>query len=170
MKTSDFEEQFTAWLDGRLPVEEGAAFEKELLARGFDPAAERHAAGQLGKMLRQHSPAPVLGNAEFFNHQLLHRIAEEQPATSVAAPRRAWWSLPRMAWAGMACLLLSAALFLAIIPHGTPVDRSDYFAQVLDARPGDDSISADTVYTARDNVTVVWLDGLDYLPADYQLQ
>ena len=170
MKTSNFEEQFTAWLDGQLNGDECAAFEKELLTRGFDPATERRAAGQLGKVLRQHSTAPMLGNAEFFNHQLLHRIAQEQPVASVAGPRRAWWSLPRMAWTGAACLLVAAALFFATIPHGTPVDRSDYFAQVLDARPGDDSISADTVYTARDNVTVVWLDGLDYLPADYQLQ
>ena len=54
--------------------------------------------------------------------------------------------------------------------HGAPRDKSPYFAQVIDARPLAEGVSADTVYTARDNVTVVWLGGLDYLPADYKLQ
>ena len=169
MKTSDsdFETNFTAWLDGRLTGDALAAFETEMRARGFDPAVERSAAGQLGKLLREHSFAPALSNAEFFNHQLLHRIAQDQPSTPT---RRAWFTLPRLVWAGAWCLLAAALLFQALIPHGGPRDRSPYFAQVIDARPLDSGISADTVYTARDNVTVVWLDGLDYLPADYKLQ
>ena len=167
MTTSDFDQQFSAWLDGQLTGDELAAFEKELAARGFDPAAERRAAGRLGKMLRAHSSAPALANAEFFNRQLQHRIALAEPAP---ASRRGWFAWPRMVWAGAWCLLAAGMMFQAFIPHGAAPDRSDYFAQVIDARPLDAGISADTVYTARDNVTVVWLDGLDYLPADYQLQ
>ena len=41
---------------------------------------------------------------------------------------------------------------------------------MVDARTFEPTISATTVYDPRDNVTVLWLDGLDYLPADYVLQ
>ena len=170
MKTSDFEENFTAWLDGRLTGDALAALENEMRARGFDPAAERGAAGPPAELLRKHSAAPPLHNADFFNHQILHRIAEEQPAAPVARSSGGWWTLPRLAWAGAWCLLLALFLFQTVIPHGAPRDKSPYFAQVIDARPLADGISADTVYTARDNVTVVWIGGLDYLPADYKLQ
>jgi hypothetical protein len=47
---------------------------------------------------------------------------------------------------------------------------STYFATVVDSRTFDPTISANTVYDPQDNVTVLWIDGLDYLPADYALQ
>lgn len=170
MKPFEFEEKFTAWLDGQLSREEATAFEQELSTRGFDPAAERHAGAELGKFLRSHSPAPQLANPDFFNHQILHRIELEQPITRPAT-RGFWWSLPRLAAAGAFCLLIAAALFYTLVPYGaSAVDHSPYFAEVIDARPMDDTLSADTIYTARDNVTVVWIGGLDYLPAEYQLQ
>ena len=40
----------------------------------------------------------------------------------------------------------------------------------VEAWPADPSISATTVYNPDDNVTVVWLDGLDYIPATYALK
>jgi len=170
MKPFDFEEKFTAWLDGKLPSGDHAEFERELEARGFDLSAERTSAAELGALLREHSLPPALSNAEFFNHQLRHRIAQEDPAGSLPGERRSWWSLPRLAWSGAFCLLVAGVLFQALIPRGTGADPSPYFAEVIDARPLSEGISADTIYTPRDNVTVVWLDGLDYLPASYQLQ
>ena len=50
------------------------------------------------------------------------------------------------------------------------MNRSPYFATVVDSRTFDPTVSASTVYDPRSNVTVLWLDGLDYLPADYALQ
>jgi hypothetical protein len=176
MNTSNFEEKFTAWIDGRLAGEELVVFERELTRRGFDPATERRAAGQLGDLLRTHSPARTLANADFFNRQILHRIEQEQPAATAAredAASRSRWTLPRLAWSGAFCLLIATVLFQALIPRGGPAPMekmAPYFAEVIDARPLDPDISADTIYTARDNVTVIWLDGFDYLPADYQLQ
>jgi anti-sigma factor RsiW len=166
MKTSDFEIRFTAWLDGRLPAAEVAAFEEEMCARGFDPAAERTAAEQTSALLARHSPAPTLPNADFFNHQILHRIEQEQRAER---PAHRWWTLPRLAWAGAFSLLAAAAMFKALIPVGAP-DPSPYFATVVDARTYEPTIFASTVYNPRDNVTVLWLDGLDDLPADFALQ
>jgi len=52
----------------------------------------------------------------------------------------------------------------------TMADQSAYFATVVDARTFENNVSASTVYNSRDNVTVLWLDGLDYLPADSVVQ
>lgn len=169
MKTSEFESQFTAWLDGRLAPEQAAAFEGELRARGFDPTAERRAAEGVRSLLRRHSGAPALSNPDFFQHQLLHRIEQDARGVLEDVPRRSWWTFPRLTWAGVASLLAAALLFWVAVPAPDP-DRSPYFATVVDARTYEPTISATTVYDPRDNVTVLWLDGLDYLPADYALQ
>ena len=170
MKHSDFEGRFTAWLDGQLTEDDRLKFEGELVERGFDPAGERAAARRLGDLLGSHSIAPTLRNPDFFNHQLRHRIAQEEPAAASQSERRGWWSLPRLAFGGAFCLVVAAVLFQTLIPRGSAPDQTPYFAEVIDARPLSVGISADTIYTARDNVTVVWIDGLDYLPASYQLQ
>lgn len=178
MKTSEFEEKFTAWTDGRLSPEETIAFEKTMAERGFDPVAERRAAARLSQVLNGRSaPTPALANPDFFHHQLLHRIAQETPGSASAAapaPRGAWRTLPRLAWGAAFCLLIATVCFQAFIPHGRDVaakpERSPYFAQVIDARPLDPRISAETRYTERDNVTVVWLAGMDDLPANFVIR
>src|SRR4026209_1930799 len=68
-----FEERFTAWVDGQLSGDELAEFEKEL-AQHPDAASERAAAQKLTKLLREHSTAPALTNAEFFNLQIQQHI------------------------------------------------------------------------------------------------
>src|SRR6187401_2112119 len=118
MKTSDFDQQFTAWLDGKLSPEEASAFEQEMRSRGFEPEAERTAALKLGDLLRAHSQAPALGHEQFFNHMLQRQIATEQPQASRAVARRSWFGIPWLAWAGAACLLISAVLIKAWIPVG----------------------------------------------------
>ncbi len=163
-----FEEQFTAWVDGKLTGDELAAFEKQL-AEHPEAMAEREDAHRLGDFLRSHPTAPKLTNPDFFNHQLMQRIAAETPriAEKVA---HSFWTLPRLLWAGAFSMVVAVALFRATIPMGTPATGDQkYFAQVVEAWPSDPSISATTVYSPEDNVTVVWLDGLDYIPATYAL-
>ena len=168
MKT--FEERFTAWVDGQFTGPELAEFEKEL-ATHPEAAAERAEARKLGDLLREQT-APKLGNADFFNHQLMQRIAAEMPRATEPVKARGWgWSLPRLAFAGAACLVIAGGLFKTLIPAAvSPGEKSKYYAQVVEAWPADPSISATTVYNPTDNVTVVWLDGLDYIPATYALK
>ena len=168
MKT--FEERFTAWVDGQLTGPDLADFEKEL-ATHPEAAAERAEARKLGDLLRA-QPAPPLGNADFFNHQLMQRIAAETPRAAEPVRARGWfWSLPRLAFAGAACLVIAGGLFKTLIPAAVPPgEKSKYYAQVVEAWPADPSISATTVYNPADNVTVVWLDGLPYIPATYALK
>jgi hypothetical protein len=164
MKT--FEERYTAWIDGKLSGVELTHFERELDATA---PADKENVQQLGDFLRQHSKAPTLANADFFTHQIMHRIASEgmQPPQS----RRWKWSIPRLAWAGALSLLVAGVLFKTIILPDVPKPAVDpYFAEIVDVRTFDPNISATPVYDPKDNVTVLWIEGLDYLPASYKLQ
>jgi anti-sigma factor RsiW len=166
-----FEEQFTAWVDGKLTGAELAEFEQQL-AEHPEAAAEKDEALKLGRLLREHPTVPKLGNPDFFNHQLMQRIAAETPKPVTVEKKPAFfWSLPRLAWGGAFCMLVALVLFQTTIPGGEKhIDKSNYFAQVVENWPGNPNVSASTVYSPDDNVTVVWLDGLDYIPATYALK
>jgi hypothetical protein len=176
MKPSSFEETYTLWLDGQLSLADAATFEKQMRERGLDPAAERAGGEKLHRLLSANSPAPEMKHPDFFNRQLLYRIEQEQRAEAKpeAAPAGFWrWlAFPKIAWAGVACLLIAGAMFKTMIPTNVPSSRekSPYFATVVDSRTFDPTVSANTVYNPQDNITVLWIDGLDYLPADYALQ
>jgi len=163
-----FEEQFTAWVDGQLAGADLAEFEKQL-AEHPEAAAERDGARELGKLLREHSTAPRLSNPDFFNHQLMQRIAAETPRP-VAKKRAFWWSAPGLAWAGACCLIVSLVLYKTTIPvPPTAKARSDFYAQIVEVWPKSPNVTASTVYNPEDDTTVIWLDGLDYIPATYKL-
>jgi anti-sigma factor RsiW len=170
MKT--FEEKFTAWVDGRLTGAELAAFERELEAHP-EALGEREAAHDLGNLLRSHlTPAP-LPNPDFFNHQILRQI--HAPA-SVAAPaparRLTFWSLPWMALSGAFLLILSTALYFTMVPNTRREVRQNkqYVQNVLNAHSDDPAITATSFHSKDDNVNVLWLDGLNYLPPNHKLK
>lgn len=166
MKT--FDERYAAWIDDRLTGEEAAAFERELDAANVP--AEGADAPRLGAFIRTHAAAPALTNVDFFNHQIRARIEVEIPPPRHARRERTpvWW----LAWAGAASLLVAFALYKTMVPAepapGLP--GQPYFAEVVDFWTAEPGVSASTVYTPQDNVTVLWLDGLDYLPANYVIQ
>ncbi len=171
MKT--FEENYTAWIDGKLSGAELAAFERELEGHP-DAQADRESALKLGEFLRRNSGGAPLAHPDFFNHQILQRIEAEKNS----APARGWeWSWPRFAWAGLAALLVAVFLFKVWIPtESQPLGFAESgsvapgFAEIVRVRAGDPSISVTPMYDLRDNVTVLWLEGLDYLPASYKLR
>lgn len=164
-----FEERYTAWVDGKLSGPELARFERELADRS-EGVAGKAETQRLGELLRAHSAVPPLSNGDFFNQQIMHSIEWEE--RRVPHRRRAsWWSIPRLVWAGAAFLLLAGGLFKIAIPPETHIAHRDpYFVEIVDARPVDPSISVTTVYNPDDNVTILWLEGLDYLPASYALK
>jgi len=165
-----FEEQFTAWVDGKLTGADLAEFEKQL-AEHPEAAAERDDARELGKFLRGHPTAPPLANPDFFNHQLQQRIAAETPRP-VEKKRPFFWSVPGLAWAGAFCLTVSLVLYKTTIPAVPPTARarSDYYAQIVEIWSKSPNVTASTVYSPEDDATVIWLDGLDYIPANYALK
>jgi anti-sigma factor RsiW len=173
MKT--FEENFTAWVDGRLSGSDLAAFEAELESHP-EALGEKSECLKLGVLLRSHVTAPPLRNADFFNHQVLQQIQSSQPAalSSKATPARraTFWSLPRMALSGAFLLLLSALLYFAAVPQTSrQVRKSQQYVQnVLNARSDDPAITATSFHSKADNVNVVWLDGLGYMPPAHKLK
>jgi hypothetical protein len=163
-----FEEKFTAWVDGELSGEALEAFEKEL--PGHPEAGEEKAdALRIRALLREHPTVPRLTNPDFFNYQLMERIAAETPRPAAPAEKHAFfWPLRRLVFAGGFSLAVAFALYLALIPKTPDGDRkSHYFAQVVETWTEDPSVTATTVYDSDQNVTVVWLDGLEYVPGSY---
>ena len=173
-----FEERYTAWVDGRMSDAERLAFEQELPDVG-EAENDKGSLAQLGGLLRNDARETRLPSPDFFNHQLLQRIELEQHAKEPAKSRGWSWSIPQLAWAGAACLLTAVVLYQTTVPSpsATPAnslaqakDDASYFAEIVDVRTDDPNVYASTVYTPSDNVTVLWLEGLDYLPASYALQ
>jgi anti-sigma factor RsiW len=165
MKT--FEEKFTAWVDGLLEGPELAAFERELESHP-EALAEKEAALELGNLLRSNLVAPPLPNADFFNLEILRQIEPAAPP----AKKRTFWSLPRMAFSGVSFLALATVLYFAAVPNTRREVRQNeqYVSNVLNAHSDDPNITATAFHSKQDNVNVLWLDGLNYMPPDYKLK
>lgn len=181
MKPSDlsFEARYAAWMDGALPESEHAAFEAECARRGIAPAqaeADRAAALRLGDLLRGHAKAAAsrpIPHADFFNAEILHRIEAETPLpASDAAGDTSHASLPlffplrRLLWGGLGSLGAAALLFATLV--FPTLDRvgppPEYYAQVL--KTADPAVSAVAMHPKEENVTVLWIEGLNYVPAE----
>ncbi len=167
-----FEERFTAWVDGKLTGSELAEFEAEL-AEVKDSAEDKAAAHEIGNLLRQHYQPAELTNIDFFNHQLMQSIQPNLPESppsrthSRSAPSFSW-----MAWSGSVSLILAFMLFQLVIPEAPQRNPSpaEYVTQVINAHTTDPAIFATALPSKEGDPTVLWLDGLDYLPENYALK
>ena len=169
-----FEERYTAWVDGELAGSELPGFEAELAlrARGsfLSPEEDRADARRLGEFLRAHAvanPSHGVGDGELFDRQTLQAIEKEISESSAFPAVSARQTQSNLIWAGVSCLGIAAILFVSVVlPEMYSVSPpADYFAQVLNAKAGD-GISAVAYHDDDANVTVVWLDGMDYMPQE----
>ena len=167
MKT--FEEKWTAWLDGQLTGKELEDFEASLPDRAA-AEAEKRDAQKLGKLLKQELGADVLKHEEFFSHQVQVRIAREHGTRDRARQRGTWWTVPRLALTGAVSLALFMLCAVFVIRDKNPAEQSQYLTQILNARV-DTNVSPNATIsifeTKEDKVTVLWVEGLQSLPADY---
>lgn len=175
MKT--FEEKWTAWVDGKLAGQELEDFKAELP----DLAAaelEREQALKLGNLLREKIGVREMTNEEFFHHQLRTEIERDMPANAEPAyaepkVRETWWSIGRLVWTGAASLAIFAlCTFFVLRDNDTGGQQSTYLTQVLNTRidPGvspDATVSVFPFETKEEKVTVIWVNGLESLPAEY---
>jgi len=166
MKT--FEEKWTAWLDGELSGKELVEFEASLSDRAT-AEAEKLEAQKLGALLKHQLVSRAMGNEDFFNHQLRTRLDADTPAREIS-PRRPAWSIGRLAWAGAVSLALFFVSTFFVMRQKEPADQSQYLSQILNARV-DPALSPNatvSIFQAKeDKVTVLWVDGLQSLPAEY---
>jgi hypothetical protein len=167
MKT--FEEKWTAWVDDQLTGREL----EEFLASLPDRAAaegEKQSAKQLGSFLREQTVA--LNNADFFSHQLRERLDRES-APVLREPdtvRTSWWTIRRLLWSGITSLAVFALCTVVVLREKTPPSQSQYFNEILSYRV-DPTVSPNATISMfqkkEDRVTVLWVDGLQSLPAEY---
>lgn len=172
MKT--IEERQTTWMDQTMPADERAAFEAELSSAERNYLEqERAIVADLREGLRHHLAAPPLEAPDFFNHRIMQTIREEeavsQPADTPAGEASEssfWHRLGRLAWLGAGAVALAVVLTASMIPRGGEHAPIDYSAQVIQPRvPADvDGISAVAFHSEESDLTVLWLDGLEYLP------
>ncbi len=170
MKT--FEEKWTAWLDGQLAGHELAEFEASLPDKAA-AEAEKREAKKLGELLKEQLGAQAMRNEEFFSHQLRERIERETASQgSIHLGRResTWWTVRRLAWSGAASLAIFVICAVFVLRDKNPGEQSQYLTQILNARI-DPAVSPNATIsmfeTKDDKVTVLWVEGLQSLPADY---
>jgi len=169
MKT--FEEKWTAWLDGELSGKELEEFEASLPDKA-GAEAEKGEAKKLGALLKEQLATHVLTNEEFFSHQLRERIAREEttPVRGRGVNVRAWWTIPRLFWAGATSLAVFILCAVMVMREKRPTEQSQYLTQVLNARV-DPAVSPGATIsifeTKEEKVTVLWTEGLQSLPAEY---
>ncbi len=175
-----FEEQHTAWLDGLLPPGEAA----EVAARlGEEGAAEAARHTRLRALLKEHLPQErPLPQADFFQHRLREQIAalSGEMATPSRPARPVWrWRLWSALCGGAVAALVMTALTVSVKNEQGGITLAEvewneeeagkpgfYDAEILEANPGGPTISAYAFQTSGQNMAVLWLDGLDYVPAD----
>ncbi len=177
-----FEERYTAWIDGQLTGAERAEFERTLPDRAA-AEADRAQARRCGEFLRRLAEAPALANADFFSHQLMERLAAEERAGRPAAAipsRPRFFTWPGLIWASAFCALALLGGYYAGQNdrfHRVPITSAGiaetapahYEASIINPKSDDPAVST-SVYSDADGMKVLWLDGLDYLPASYKLR
>jgi len=147
-----------------MSAEEKESFVRELASQGMmvDPAGSWL---PLRAALRAEGVAPELGNAEFFNQQLVEQIF---PATGHFGETRMEERLPslwRLVLGGLALVAVAVGLFLSVVPNtpGPVPQAGEYVAQIVSAKPGD-GITAYSFQPHNQRAAVLWLEGMDYIP------
>jgi len=169
MKT--FEEKWTAWLDGELTGDELAQFEASLPDKAA-AEAEKRDAQKLGAFLKEQLQGRAMGNEEFFSHQLRERIERDsrESASEEPSAKPAWWPIGRLVWTGVTALAIFCVCAVFVLRDKNPADQSQYLTQILNARV-DPVVSPNatiSMFEAKeDKVTVLWVEGLQSLPAEY---
>lgn len=170
MKT--FEEKWTAWLDDELSADELAEFEASLPDKAA-AEAEKRDAHKLGAFLKEQLPARAMGNEEFFHHQLRERIAADAGTAEVretTGERPALRPIGRLVWVGATSLAIFCICTFFILREKGPADQSQYLTQILNAQV-DPALSPNATISMfeskEDKVTVLWVEGLQSLPAEY---
>jgi hypothetical protein len=173
MFMNKFDEKMDAWLAGNLTGKELEQFEASLPSVSEAELAEQETQ-PLNAMLKEHLSARPMSNADFFNHQLLQEIEREERTTAPRAEeqqvRTTWWSIGRLAWAGAASLLVAGAITLTLMREEPVGGQSTYLTQIINARV-DPQVSPNATISIfekqEERVTVIWVEGLQQLPAEY---
>lgn len=152
----NFESTFNRWLDGTLDEAESRKFEA-----GLDEETLRAAkAWPATRSLLQEAARQIsLPHPDFLNEQIRREI-ERTPV-----PAAAWFPLRRLLLAGACCLaaaIVLTAFYLPVQNHAETV--------VFMAETSSPDTSASAFQTPGSRGTVIWLEGMPYIPDEERVQ
>ena len=174
MKT--FEDKLEAWETGRLNLKKQREFERELDA--ICPTdAELASQKSFGKLLREHMTTSTLSNEDFFNVQILRYIEAEQRARGGRSffqklTYRLSFHRPFAALAAALVLIALALFFTSPFPgleQDLKAGQLAYYVRFHNTKTTTPNISAVPVYLDEVRATVLWLDGLDWIPYEHSV-
>lgn len=167
----NFEERYTAWLDGALDEAERESFEATL-PDGEAARAEAANWNLLRGLLRESVVPSAMPHADFLNSQVLAAIDREKPPVAAGrATERGWFSAGRLAWAGAFLLAVAAGLSFVVVPRngGAPTE-SQFISQVVDARSSDPKLGAYAFAAPGGKGAVLWVTDAGYIPANERIK
>jgi hypothetical protein len=166
MKTPDTHENLHRFVDDAMSDTERAAFlaemEKNLVLAG-EVAKLKTVSGLIKNHLKMERAVP---NADFFNSQIMDRVAAEQRAGERTRARSgaSWlgWFFRPWALAGM-----TAAIALGVFAFNEIFDSPK--TEVVNTFTPDPSVKASSSYNKDADATILKLDGLAEMPDDHDL-
>ena len=168
----NFEEQYTAWLDGALDERERVEFEASLPDRD---EALRDAADwkKLGGLMRETLVPGAMPHADFLNSQVLAAIGREAPApaSATSSPAKRWFPIGRLAWSGAFLLALAAVLSAVIVPRiSRPSSGDQFISQVIVARASNPKLGAYAFAAPGGKGAVLWVQDAGDIPANERIR
>ncbi|MGH8048477.1 MAG: anti-sigma factor family protein [Chthoniobacterales bacterium] len=164
----NFEERYTAWLDGAMDAGERVEFEAALPDR---EAALRDAESwrSLSGMMRESLAPSAMPHGDFLNSQVLAQIERETPAPR--EPARRLFPVGWLAWSGALLLTVAALLSVLVVPNIRRGPTNEQFiSQVVKARAGNPDLGASAFAAPGGKGTVLWVEDAGYIPADEEIK
>ena len=114
-------------------------------------------------LLREHLTVPPLQNPDFINSRVLEEIErlDRQPS---AAPG---FSLRWLFWSGATALIMAGLLTAVLMPREFGLrNKEEFISQVVSARAETPQLSVSQFQAPGERGVVLWVDGVDYIPAE----
>ena len=164
----NFEERYTAWLDGALDERERAEFEAALPDRdeALGDAADWKT---LRGLMREALVPAAMPHADFVNSQVLAEIGREAPLSRPVV--KSWFPIGRLVWSGAFLLALAAVLSAVILPGITRKPGGDQFnSQVIASRSADPKLGAYAFSAPGGKGAVLWVQDAGDIPANERIR
>lgn len=155
MFTKRFEKKHTAWMDGQLPAGERELIESRLGGRAA-AEKERMRWNRIRETLKTLPETRPLPHADMLNTRIRQRISQPNPLTS--RPRS-------LAWRGAMLVAISALIGSTVISR-LSFDRHPAMTEVLESQVRKDHLAAAQYRSPKGKAAVIWLTGVDYIPAN----
>ncbi|MDZ4743769.1 MAG: hypothetical protein SGI98_10175 [Verrucomicrobiota bacterium] len=155
LKTAAYVDQQTGSVDHK--------FIKRVSENDPELASEIKIQEDMSKLLRSSGKRHQTdATPEFFWSQVQKQIAGEEARKRNRFSKESILRVLGLYWAPAFAILLVVCSVM-LLPE---FNHSQRYAKVLDARTSLDKVSVTPIQSKKSGVTVIWIEGLDYLPAN----